>query len=59
MFGAGTAATIAPIQTIHFDGKDYQLPDTSNREFSNKVLEYLNQYKHGEVEDKFNWILKF
>ncbi len=58
-FGAGTAATIAPIKTIHFDGTDYELPNVSEREFSNKVLDYLNQYKHGKVEDKFNWILKF
>ncbi len=59
VFGAGTAATIAPIKTIHFEGKDYNLPETSEREFSNKVLDYLNQYKHGKVDDKFNWILKF
>lgn len=58
-FGAGTAATIAPIKTINFEDKDYELPETENREFSNKVLEYLNHYKHGKVEDKFNWILKF
>ena len=58
-FGAGTAATIAPIKTVNFEGKDYELPETENREFSNKVLDYLNHYKHGKVEDKFNWILKF
>lgn len=58
-FGAGTAATIAPIKTVNFEGKDYELPETENRDFSNKVLEYLNHYKHGKVEDKFNWILKF
>ena len=58
-FGAGTAATIAPIRTINFKGKDYELPETKDREFSNKVFEYLNKYKHGKVEDKFNWIIKF
>ncbi len=58
-FGAGTAATIAPIQTINFEGVDYELPEVSSRDFSNKVLEYLNLYKHGKTEDKFNWIVKF
>jgi branched-chain amino acid aminotransferase len=58
-FGAGTAATIAPIQTINFEGVDYELPDVPSRDFSNKVLEYLNLYKHGKTEDKFNWIVKF
>lgn len=58
-FGAGTAATIAPIKTIHFDGIDYELPEDSTREFSNKVLQYLDLYKHGKTEDKFNWMIKF
>lgn len=57
-FGAGTAATIAPISIIHFDGVDYTLPPVENREFSNKVLNYLDDYKKGRVEDKFNWIIK-
>ena len=58
-FGAGTAATIAPIKTINFEGRDYDLPDVSERKFSNEVLDYLNRYKHGETEDKFNWLIKF
>ena len=44
-FGAGTAATIAPIKTVNFEGKDYELPETENREFSNKVLDYLGYIK--------------
>jgi branched-chain amino acid aminotransferase len=57
-FGAGTAATIAPISVIHFEGVDYKLPPAENREFSNKMLKYLDDYKKGRVEDKFNWIIK-
>lgn len=58
-FGAGTAATIAPIKTINFKGVDYDLIDISKREFSKKVLKYLDLYKHGKVEDKFDWMIKF
>ncbi len=58
-FGAGTAATIAPIKTINFEGRDYELPEVAERKFSNEVLDYLNRYKHGETEDKFNWLIKF
>lgn len=54
-FGAGTAATIAHISTIGFDGKDFELPPVEDREFSNKVLKYLNNYRKGRLEDKFNW----
>jgi branched-chain amino acid aminotransferase len=57
-FGAGTAATIAQIIAIHHDGVTYDLPAVEGRDFSNKVLEYLEQYKSGKVEDKFNWIVK-
>ncbi len=58
-FGAGTAATIAPIKTINYKGVDYDIPAGKSDLFSTKVLNYLNQYKLGKVEDKFNWILKF
>jgi len=58
-FGAGTAATIAPIKIINFEGVDYDIPTGKDDLFSTKVLDYLNQYKLGSVEDKFNWILKF
>ena len=58
VFGAGTAATIAQISGIHYDGKDYDLPAVEGREFSNKVLDYLNEYKRGAQEDKFDWIVR-
>ena len=58
-FGAGTAATIAPIKIISFEGVDYKIPNGKNDLFSTKVLNYLNEYKLGKVEDKYNWILKF
>lgn len=57
-FGAGTAATIAQIHTIGVNGKDYQLPRTEDREFSNKVFNYLNDLKKGLVEDPYNWVKK-
>ncbi len=55
-FGAGTAATIAPIKIIGYKGTDYELPAVERREFSNKVYKYLDDIKLGKVEDKFNWI---
>jgi branched-chain amino acid aminotransferase len=55
-FGAGTAATIAPISHIGYNDKVYELPNIEAREFSNKVKNYINDYKSGIVEDKFNWL---
>lgn len=55
-FGAGTAATIAQIQTIGHDGMDYDLPEIKGREFSNRVLKFLNNIKRGQETDKWGWI---
>jgi len=57
-FGAGTAATIAHIALIGYDGVDYTLPPIEERKFSNKVLKALDAIKLGEAEDKFDWLFK-
>lgn len=57
-FGAGTAAVIAPICTIGFEGKDYDLPERKESDFSAKVYKEINQIRLGEVEDTRNWIFK-
>jgi len=56
-FGAGTAATIAPIAKIGYRDTDLILPPLENREFSNKVHKYLDDMKAGLVPDEFGWIL--
>ena len=55
-FGVGTAATIAQIIGIGYEGKDYALPPVEERQFSNKVDETLRNIRKGKVEDKFNWM---
>jgi branched-chain amino acid aminotransferase len=57
-FGCGTAATIAQIIGIGFEGKDYTLPPVAERKFSNKVDETLRLIRKGKMEDKFHWMLK-
>jgi len=57
-FGVGTAATIAHIELIGYEGKDYVLPAVDKREFSNKVYTALDGIKRGTDEDKFNWVVK-
>lgn len=54
-FAAGTAATITHISKIGLAGVDYELPPVEGREFSNKVLDYLNQLRYGKIEDPFGW----
>jgi branched-chain amino acid aminotransferase len=57
-FGAGTAAVIAPIQTIGFEGKDYELPARKESDFSAKVFNEINQIRLGEIADTRGWIYK-
>lgn len=57
-FGAGTAAVIAPIQTIGFDGKDYELPARQESDFSAKVFNEISQIRLGEIADTRGWIFK-
>lgn len=57
-FGVGTAATIAHIATIGHDGIDYDLPAIETREISNKLGEYLNDYKRGRIEDEHDWLME-
>lgn len=54
-FAAGTAATVTHIDRIGLEGQDYQLPPVEDREFSNKVLDYLNQLRYGKISDEFGW----
>jgi branched-chain amino acid aminotransferase len=57
-FGAGTAATIAHIEMIGHEGKNYSLPPVDQREFSNRVYQALEDIKHGQVPDPFGWMMK-
>lgn len=56
VFGVGTAATIAHIELIGHEGKDYQLPSVDQRKFSNKVYNELENIKRGKSPDVFEWV---
>ena len=54
-FGAGTAAVVAPIQTIHINGVDYTLPTYNKESLHNKLKEHLELIRNGAVEDVHEW----
>ncbi|MFM6953443.1 MAG: branched-chain amino acid aminotransferase [Sphingobacteriaceae bacterium] len=54
-FGAGTAATIAQIAEITYQGETYTLPEPENRVFSNKALKALKEIRYGLGPDEFGW----
>jgi len=55
VFGAGTAATIAPVGSISLNGEEYFLNDPKEREFSQKVLRKLDAIKYGNAPDNHGW----
>jgi branched-chain amino acid aminotransferase len=58
-FGAGTAATIAHIELIGYEGKNHYLPPVETRKFSNRVLTELDAIKRGLKPDPFGWMYSF
>lgn len=56
-FGAGTAATIAPIAKIGFRDEILELPSVESRVFSAKIKDYLDDLKAGKIEDTNHWCL--
>lgn len=54
-FGAGTAATIASVAEISFEGKSYTLPDPAKSVFANKMRKTLDDIKYGRTADTRGW----
>lgn len=54
-FGAGTAATIAPVGSISYNGEEYTLIDPKEREFSQRVLKTLDAIRYGNAPDTHGW----
>lgn len=57
-FGVGTAATIARIESIGYEGTDFKLAPPDNKLLSNRIYEELDGIKHGTRPDPFGWIVK-
>jgi branched-chain amino acid aminotransferase len=54
-FGAGTAATVACIETIAIGEVTYNLPTVTNWEFAQRVSKALDEIKRGDAPDNHQW----
>jgi branched-chain amino acid aminotransferase len=54
-FGAGTAAVVAPIQTIHINGTDHQLPEYNEASKLYKLKQKLERIRTGVEADIYEW----
>jgi branched-chain amino acid aminotransferase len=55
IFGAGTAAVVAPISVIHIGGKDYTMPVAGKDSFQNQVKHKLHDIRLGLAPDVHGW----
>ena len=58
-FGAGTAAIVAPIGTIHINGIDYHLPSYTPNAVMFKLRDKLEAIRTGKEEDIHHWNFVF
>lgn len=54
-FGAGTAATIAHIESIAYEGVEYKLPALNDRSYANHLGQVLDKIRRGRMPDPFGW----
>ncbi|HYF30418.1 MAG TPA: branched-chain amino acid aminotransferase [Chitinophagaceae bacterium] len=54
-FGAGTAAVVAPIETIGINGTDYHLPKHNQQSLSHAIKHKLEAIRSGRHADTYGW----
>lgn len=55
-FGAGTAAVIAPISELFYDGHTMLLPSVDTWEIANSIKKELADIRYGNIPDRHNWM---
>lgn len=58
VFGAGTAATIAPVSSIGYKNRRMDLPNAGDRELSQWLFNTLEDIRRGRQEDKWGWVME-
>ena len=57
-FGTGTAAVIAPIAELFYEGETLELPPVETWEISNWIAKELADIRYGRTEDTHHWMMK-
>ena len=54
-FGAGTAAVVAPVQSIQYRGSDIAIPDPGPDALFRRLYDELTGIQYGEISDRHGW----
>ncbi|MFM2191294.1 MAG: hypothetical protein RLZZ118_251 [Bacteroidota bacterium] len=57
-FGAGTAAVVAPIAELHYEGKDMKVNTPKENSITDMLKKELADIRYGRIDDKHNWMYK-
>ncbi|MCX7880672.1 MAG: branched-chain amino acid aminotransferase [Ignavibacteria bacterium] len=57
VFGTGTAATISPVGKLYYKDKEMIINNNQIGPIAQKMYDTLTGIQHGEIEDKYNWIV--
>lgn len=57
-FGSGTAASVAPIGMVHYDGKDYVFNNEEVGPVTAAIYKAITDIQLGEAEDTYGWVTK-
>jgi branched-chain amino acid aminotransferase len=55
-FGAGTAAVVAPISELCYEGKTVIIPTNQANSITEKVKQQLADIRYGRIEDAHHWM---
>jgi branched-chain amino acid aminotransferase len=58
-FGAGTAAVVAPVATIHINGIDHHLPAYNDKAIMFQLKNKMEAIRTGQDVDKHGWNFLF
>lgn len=56
-FGSGTAAVVAHVADIQYEGKLISLPPLEDRKVGNMLKKTIDDLRAGTIEDTFNWLV--
>lgn len=56
-FGIGTAATIAPIAAIGYEGEDFELAPVTENSVSKMLMDELSGIREGKIRDENGWMV--
>ncbi len=55
-FGTGTAAVIAPVAAIAYNGQEVSIPAASEWKIGNRLQQEMEHMRYGHAPDRFGWM---